>query len=72
MKVILLQNTIISGRRYKVGESVEVDEVFAKQLEAAHLAYIAKDPAPAPEPEAEAEPEKQKAGSKKAAGGAKK
>ena len=71
MKVILLQNTIVAGRRYSVGESVEVDEAFAKKMEAANLAYIDKAPVPEPAPEAEAKADKKKV-EKKAAGGAKK
>lgn len=53
MQVILLQNTIISGRRHKVGESVDVDEAFAKKMESANLGYIVPELAPA----VEAEPE---------------
>lgn len=39
MQVIFLQNTIHAGRRYRAGESAEVDDQVAKKMIEADLAY---------------------------------
>lgn len=43
MKIILLDNMIIKGRRYRAGEAVEMDAEHADALQFMDLAYI--DPA---------------------------
>lgn len=53
MKVIFLQNTIFSGRRYPAGASAEVPDDVAEKMVKAALAYAEKTieaPAAAEEP----------------------
>lgn len=73
MKVVLLENLLISGKRYTAGEEIEVDETVGLQLLKDNLALVgmnevedstvdeAQLPTPeaafAPIPEAEDEPE---------------
>ena len=73
MKVVLLENLLISGKRYTAGEEIEVDDTVGLQLLKENLALVGvneveDDPAeeaplPTPEaafapiPEAEDEPE---------------
>ena len=73
MKVVLLENLLISGKRYTAGEEIEVDETVGLQLLKENLAHVgmnevedstvdeAQLPTPeaafAPIPEAEDEPE---------------
>lgn len=40
MKIILLKNMIIKGRRYKAGEAVDMDAEHADALQFMDLAYI--------------------------------
>lgn len=60
MKVVLLENILISGKRYTAGEEIEVDETVGLQLLKENLALVGvneveDDPveeAPLPTPEA--------------------
>lgn len=60
MKVVLLENILISGKRYTAGEEVDVDETVGLQLLKENLALVGvneveDDPveeAPLPTPEA--------------------
>lgn len=45
MKIVLLQNTIIHGKRMVAGEVVEVSEAFALCMAERALAYILDEPA---------------------------
>lgn len=72
MKVVLLENLLISGKRYTAGEEIEVDDTVGLQLLKENLALVGvkveddpveEAPLPTPEaafapiPEAEDEPE---------------
>lgn len=73
MKVVLLENLLISGKRYTAGEEIEVDDTVGLQLLKENLALVGVNeveddpveeaPLPTPEaafapiPEAEDEPE---------------
>lgn len=73
MKVVLLENLLISGKRYTAGEEIEVDDTVDLQLLKENLALVGVNeveddpveeaPLPTPEaafapiPEAEDEPE---------------
>lgn len=73
MKVVLLENLLISGKRYTAGEEIEVDEAVGLQLLKENLALVGvneveddpveETPLPTPEaafapiPEAQDEPE---------------
>ena len=73
MKVVLLENLLISGKRYAAGEEIEVDKAVGLQLLKENLALVGVNeveddpveeaPLPTPEaafapsPEAEDEPE---------------
>ena len=71
MKVVLLENLLISGNRYTAGEEIEVDETVGLQLLKENLALVGVNeddpveeaPLPTPEdafapiPEAHDEPE---------------
>lgn len=53
MKIVLLQNTIIEGRRMLAGEIADVSEAFALHMAEMDLAYFFEEPGekPAQEPE---------------------
>ena len=53
MKVVLLQNTIIDGKRMLAGEVADVSEAFALHLAEQDLAYFCEEAAekPVQEPE---------------------
>ena len=62
MKVVLLENLLISGKRYTAGEESEVDETVGLQLLKDNLALVGvneveNDFAPIPEAQDEPEPE---------------
>lgn len=44
MKIVLLQNTIIQGKRMVAGEVAEVSEAFALCMAERDLAYIKDEP----------------------------
>ena len=68
MKVVLLENLLISGKRYTAGEEIEVDDTVGLQLLKENLALVGvneveDDPveeAPLPTPEAAFAPMSQK------------
>lgn len=49
MKIVLLQNTILAGKRLLAGETTEVSEAFANHLALLDLAHIVDAPTKEPE-----------------------
>ena len=53
MKIVLLQNTIVDGKRMLAGEVADVSEAFALHLAEQDLAYFFEEPDEKPAQEAE-------------------
>ena len=53
MKIVLLQNTIVDGKRMLAGEVADVSEAFALHMAEQDLAYFFEEPGEKPAQEVE-------------------